>query len=43
MKELLEKDISTTVINNLNMLKDLKENINMKKWKIRNKNFTGYI
>lgn len=31
MKELLEKDISTTVINNLNVLKDLKENINMKK------------
>lgn len=28
MKEFTKKDISTTVINNLNVLKDLKDNIN---------------
>lgn len=43
MMELIEKDISKTVINNFNMLKDLKNNMNMRKWKIRNKNLIGYV
>lgn len=43
MMELIEKDVSKTVINNFNLLKDLKNTANMRKWKIRNKNSIGYV
>lgn len=43
MKEFTKKDISTTVTNNPNVLKNLKDNLNMRKWKNRNKNFIGYV
>lgn len=40
---IVKKDISTTAVNNFNVLKDLKNNMNMRKWKNRNKNFIGCV
>lgn len=43
MTKSAEKDMKTCIINMLHILKDVKENINMRKWEMKEKNHTELL